>query len=138
MGKAEQIQVVHDFLHNEGYVPNIDKDGDIVFKYEGGTYLIVLDDDDQEFFRLIFPSFWTLESPAERARAEHAALKVTAQTKVAKVYLTHDNTWAAVELFYTSIEHVIPIFYRSMRALRSIVKSFADEMAQPPQTENSR
>lgn len=44
MGKAETVKIYSDFLREEGYVPQIDKDGDIVFKVEGGTYLIILDE----------------------------------------------------------------------------------------------
>lgn len=128
MNKAARIEQFAEFLRSEGYLPNIDKDGDIVFKFEGGTYLVIVDDADSQYFRILFPSFWAIESPSERTKAEQVAYRVTTDTKVAKVYLVSDNTWAAIEAFYASIDHAQAAFPRSMQALRSITRSFADGM----------
>lgn len=128
MDKAARIEQFADFLRSEGYLPKIDDDGDIVFKFEGGTYLIILDDADPQYFRILFPGFWELESPSERLKAEQIAFKVTAETKVAKVYLVRDNTWAAIEAFYASVDHAQAAFPRSMQALRSIARAFSEGM----------
>ncbi len=128
MSKADRIRTFSDFLRGEGYMPTIDGDGDIMFKREGRTYLVVLDDDDDEFFRILFPGFWKIENDEERRRVERAALKATTDTKVAKVFPIRDNTWATIELFCSSIEHAKPIFTRALGALEVAVHTFADEM----------
>ena len=75
------------------------KTSDLVFKYEGGNYLLVADADDEAFVRVIFPNFWPLESDAECAAALQAISIVNSRCKAAKVYTTNDNSnvVAAVE-----------------------------------------
>ncbi len=77
----------------------IDEDGDVAFKCEGRTHVILIDPDDDTFFNLALPCFWSIESEQERAKVAQVAQFATAQTKVAKVYPTKDNTIAAVEMF---------------------------------------
>lgn len=126
--KAYRVNIFSDFLRSEGYVPEIDDDGDIVFKYEGFTYLIILDATDEEFFRVVLPNFWSIENVVERAKVEQAAIAATADTKVAKVFPVRDNVWATVELFCSPIENAKDVFRRSMSALQTAVRTFADEM----------
>ena len=128
MSKAERIQNFEAFLKEEGYAPILDADGDLVFKCEGRTYLILLEDNDEEFFRIVFPNFWRIESPAEREAVQRAALQATAETKVAKVYPLGDNTWATIEMFCPTVEEAKPVFERSMNALHAAVALFVEEM----------
>ncbi len=129
MSKKERAEIFSDFLRAEGYMPQLDQDGDIIFKVEGRTYLIILDDEDEEFFRLVFPNFWSIDSPSERAQVEKAALQATAKTKVAKIFPTsNDNVWGTIELFSSKPEHIKPVFRRSLGALRSAVNTFVTQM----------
>ncbi len=128
MSKANNVQFYSDFLRAEGYVPQLDKDGDIIFKVEGGTYLILLDERDDEFFRLTYPNFWAIESQDERIKVEKAALVATGNTKVAKIFPVGNNVWGTIELFVGSPEAVKPIFSRSLSALRTAVNTFKEEM----------
>jgi hypothetical protein len=61
---------------------------------------------DEEFFRLIFifPAFWSIDSDQERTRAMLAAASATAETKVAKVFLVGDNTYASTGVPGTHLE----------------------------------
>ncbi len=128
VNKAQRIQVYYDFLKNEGYLPQLDRDGNIVFKVEGRTYLVLLDEQDEPFFRLVFPNFWRIESEEERHKVERAALIATAGTKVAKIFPISDNTWGTIEMFAATPESVLPVFMRSLSALNTAVMKFVEEM----------
>jgi hypothetical protein len=128
MNKAERAQIYSDYLRGEGYLPSIDQDGDVKFKKEGGIYYIMFSEEDAEFFRLVFPNFWSIETTEERAKVEKAALHATAGTKVAKVFPVKDNVWATIELFCSPPECFKPVFPRSMSALRAAVETFAEKM----------
>ncbi len=128
MNKAQRTQMYFDYLKREGYLPELDRDGDIVFKIEGRTYLIILDENDEPFFRLVFPNFWSIESEGERLKVEHAAVVATASTKAAKVFPVGNNTWATIEMFAESPTSVIPVFKRSLSALNTAVMKFVEEM----------
>ncbi|MEZ6067482.1 MAG: YbjN domain-containing protein [Planctomycetaceae bacterium] len=125
----EQLQEIYmQFLKEEGYVPHVDEDGDVVFKAEGRTYFIGVNEKDPEFFRLVFPFFWEIESEAERTKAFSACNHANLETKVAKVFVVKDNTWASVELFVQSPEDFKPLFKRSLSAIKVSVDSFAEKM----------
>ena len=128
MTKEERVEMYREFLAEEGYVPKIHGDGDVVFKYEGGLFFISTDEDDEELFRLVVPNFWAIESEAEREKAAKAALEATKRTKVAKVYLTKDDTEAVIEMFCSPPEAFKAVFGRSLSALRACVKIFREEM----------
>lgn len=128
MDKEEKVRAFSDFLRQEGYVPTVDEDGDIRLKIQGRTYYVIFDDKDELFFRVIFPNFWGIESDDERIKVERAALKATAETKVAKVFTVRENTWATVEIFSSSVDNAQKIFSRSVSALQTAVRTFADEM----------
>lgn len=118
------------FLEEEGYRPHIDEDGDVVFKEEGRTYYIDVDDSDEEFFRIVFPNFWEIESTEELARVIYAANYATMKTKVAKVYVRSDgqDTIASAELFFADREQFKPVFHRAMAAIRAAVQTFVDKV----------
>jgi hypothetical protein len=117
-----------DFLRSEGYVPEIDKDGDIAFKLEGGSYIIFANEDDPEYYSILFPNFWPIENEAERARAYVAASQASAGTKCAKVFVLKDNVSAAVELLFGEPEQFKEVFRRSIATVRTAAKTFAERM----------
>ncbi|MDZ7337921.1 MAG: hypothetical protein ONB30_05225 [candidate division KSB1 bacterium] len=129
MDKQQRAKMYQDFLLEEGYTTTIDDDGDVIFKSEGRTYAILIDDRDEDFFRIVFPNFWPIESKQERLKVEQAALQATAETKVAKVFPVRDNVWASIEMFCSPPDVFKAVFARSMSALRAAVGSFAEKMA---------
>lgn len=130
MNRTERAEAFRRFLSDEGFRPTLDEDGDVVFKVEGYMYYISVEEDDQ-FFRLIFPNFWPVESDAERERAERAALTVTAHMKVVKVLPTARGVLATVEMFCVAPEAVYPVFQRCVQAIQGAVRAFMDEMRGP-------
>ena len=128
MTRQERLDLYREFLDQEGFRPSIDGDGDLVFKIEGKTYFVFADPNDAPFFRLVFPSFWSIENEDERAKAYVAAHDATAQTKVAKVFVVEDDTWASLELFCDPPETVRPVLLRGLSAVQSAVDTFAQIM----------
>jgi hypothetical protein len=130
MTREERAQAYVGFLLDEGFRPSVDADGDVVFKVEGYTYYISVGE-DEEYFRLIFPNFWPLESEDERARAKAAALRVSNRMMVVKVLAIEDGVVAKVEMFAPSPDAVFPVFHRAIRAIQGAVRAFRDEMYGP-------
>jgi hypothetical protein len=97
-------------------------------KVEGRTYCILISKDDDEFFRLLYPNFWKIESEQERARVERACLEACCNTKVAKVFPVRDNVWATIEIFCLPVESFKLVFKRCLSALRAAVGTFAEQM----------
>ena len=127
MTQQELAQLYFDYLEAEGYRPEMEE-GFVRFKSDGGTYLIVVDEDDEQYFRMIFPNFWPIESEEERRKVLVAADHATSETKVAKVFTVRDNVWATIEIFCAEPQEFQAIFSRAMRALKAGVRTFLDKM----------
>lgn len=117
-----------DFLTAEGYKPTIDADGDIVFSKGAMTYFIAVRQDDPEYFSIVMPNFWEIESQQEYLQVLVAADSANAKSKVAKVYTLKNNTWAAVEIFVSKPEDFKVIFPRSLKAINEAIENFVAKM----------
>jgi hypothetical protein len=117
------------YLQAEGYTPKVDSDGDVTFKAEGRSFYIEVNEDDLEFFRVVFPNFWEIESETERAEAAAAASWANMRTKVAKVYLTtRDDTSISAELFVVRPEDFQEVFPRCISVITTALEHFRDRM----------
>ena len=126
MGKTTEKYL--NYLKEEGYAPSLDEDGDIKFKVEGKLYFLFIDDEDEEFYKLVFPNFWSVDDEPERDKIMHACVHAARTVKVVKVYTVRDNTWAVIEMFLASTDDIGTIFPRSLRALQAGVQSFVEKM----------
>ncbi len=93
-----------DYLKQEGYVPQLDMQGNIVFKREGLTYVLFTSLDDPNFLRLVCPGIWKIDSDELRARTLAALNLVCANIKVVKAFVVDDQVWVAAETFLETEE----------------------------------
>lgn len=116
-------------LNSEGFRPEVDSDGDVHFKYEGGNYFVTSNCDDG-YFQLLFPNFWRIESGEELAKVVLAASTATRGTKDAKVWVNAslDNVSASAESLINSPADVRHFLGRSLRVIRRAVDTFVEEM----------
>lgn len=126
-----KVDLYTQYLQQEGFLPKVDEDGDVVFKAEGLTYVLFSAEDDEEYFRLAIPNFWGIEPGDEqdRMRVLAASASVTAQMKVAKVQVIRDKVWASVEMLIDPIENFTKVFPRSLRMLQATIREFRDAVA---------
>ncbi|MDR1955620.1 MAG: hypothetical protein LBQ30_02055 [Treponema sp.] len=129
MSKSQLQQMYVTYLREQGYQTNVDSDGDVTFKAEGYNFYIVVDEDDLESFRIVFPNFWEIESTAERVRAYEAAMYATRTTKVASVYITsRDNTSIDANIFVGKPEDFKLHFRRMIDVILIARRDFIDKM----------
>jgi len=122
------ISTIREILAEEGFRPDIDEDGDITFKYQGYSILIMPDEDDELYLRFVLPNFWPIESEAEREQAVETSVKVTRRVKAAKVFPVKDQMWATVEIFLSSEKCLKDVLDRILSVLHVSVETFAEEM----------
>jgi hypothetical protein len=115
-------------LSDEGFRPEIDSDGDIHFKHEGGNYYI-LEDSDEQCIYILYPNFRAIDSE-EQVQALRAAATATRTTKAAKVLLTPkgDSVSAAFESLVSAPPEMRHILVRGLRCIQSAVNKFKEEM----------
>lgn len=117
-----------DYLSAEGYRPEVDDDGDVVFKREGLTYFINVAEDDQEFFSVVLPNIWPIESETERAMVLAAADRANGKAKVSKVFTMDDDVWVATELFVARPGDFTGVFQRALSAIDTATDIFTGNM----------
>lgn len=128
--RVEDLQQAYlDLLRREGYSPELDKDGSILFKHEGGRYLIIIDPKDRTFLQLAFPGFWRLETDQDRQKALAAANEASRRTKVIKVVVGKATVFATAEMFLEKPADLGPVLGRCLGGLQLGVKIFTDAMA---------
>lgn len=103
MTKKERIINV---LERMGYKPKIDKEGDIMLRYQLKTlFFLVNDDDEENFVNVILPQFAEIDDGEETLYLA-ACNKVTRGTRMVKVYVdqTFKNITASCEFYYANDE----------------------------------
>ncbi|MFK7926207.1 MAG: hypothetical protein AB8H47_29935 [Bacteroidia bacterium] len=126
---VNQLQIRYlEFLESQEIEGKIDTDGDIQFKHEERSYFIEVDATDTEFFRLVLPNVWPIESEEERLQVLRAVDFVNNQVKVAKTYTVKDNVWIGIEVFRDDIDDYEEYFERSLQVIDRSVDYFIQKM----------
>ena len=121
MTKKEQIINV---LERMGYKPKIDKEGDIMLRYQLKTLFFLDNDDDEEnFVNVILPQFAEIDDGEETLYLA-ACNKVTRGTRMVKVYVdqTFKNITASCEFYYANDESLEFNLQKSLSIL-SIIRT---------------
>ena len=125
---ASELQMMYlNILKKNDIEAWVDEDGDIQFKYSTRTYFIDVDENDPNFFRVVLPNLWPIESELERLEVVMALDKVNAKFKVVKGYMNKDNVWLAAEIFCSVAEHEKHIM-RCLQVIESGVDLYVEEM----------
>jgi hypothetical protein len=120
--------IFKNFLAEEGFRPEVDDDGDVVFKREGRVFFIDVHEDDPEFFMIALPNIWPIESAEERIQVLSAAAHTNENEKAAKVFTKKDDVWITIEMFVNDPEDFKTVFDRSLEAIDSAVDTFVARM----------
>ena len=136
MDMKELRQFCMDHLKEEGYVPKIDDDGDIAFKCEGDKFYIQLDEEDIQFFRMIFLGNWECEDEEEKIRMYKAASDTNRGMKMVKTSIRDDSTvTVAIECLLNNAEYFTINFARWLSAMKSAIETFKEKMSESEEAE---
>jgi len=122
---------VWNLLEQEGYRGiAADEDGDIRYKAEGLSLVMIFNDRDPGYLRLAVPSFWPIDDDAERATAYRIGNDITRDSKCVSIFVTpNDNVWASVEWLTTGPEAIDgPMLVRLSEMLLAGAGEFRREM----------
>lgn len=120
---AEQLKLRNDiqlFLKEEGYMPEVDKDGDITFKKEGALYYVMIDKrDTSPMFLALSSDFYTYEAPYTR---EFLASLLPELNLNKGVKLVFRNTTFSIqgEMFLVRAETFKYAFYKLIEQIDSV------------------
>jgi hypothetical protein len=117
-----------EYLQKEGYRPLLNDNGMVEFKHEGDVFVLIPDENDAEFFRMFYPSIWTLESETDRSKAIAGAYEVASSVKAAKILIQRDQVHAVVESLLPELEVFPRILERTLGICRVAAHKFGEFM----------
>ena len=105
-----------EFLKTQGFCPEVDEHGGIIFKYQMATFLFINNDEDEEFFQLAMPHIYQVTDD-NRDIVLEAANKTNTSMKVAKISVLDDSVWAFFEILLDQSPDVKDIIPRALNIL---------------------
>ena len=116
-------------LQEEGYIPKLLEEHEgILFKYEGGSYIIRVSENDPQTFFVLYPAFWPIESEVERLKVYTKLDYVNYNVSVAKFFISKDSVSGAVELYIENPNNIKPVFNRIMKSIQKGTAMFINAM----------
>lgn len=108
---------IKSYLSQEGYVPTIDTDGDIAFKYEGSKYFISVDNYGEMVYVTV--SYYMNAEDTNSTLLRRVANDVERGLKLVRIYLTQNQQTLILECAAanTSIAEFRRMFYNYMEIL---------------------
>lgn len=118
---------VLEFLRKEGFCPEVDENGSIVFKYQMVTFLLINNDEDNDFFQLTIPYIYDVTDDNRDIMLE-AANKTNTTMKVAKICVIDDSVWALFEILLDQSPAVEDIMPRALNILMATRQTFYENV----------
>ena len=128
--EPSRLDIILEFLAEEGFRPQKASETSVVFKYEGKRRWVDLDESDTTWYQVVAPNIWEIESEDELQKAYEAANLVNRSLKNVKAYVRRDGENVFVEFgsFYDYTDELLPHLLRMVKIVNSGVKKFTELM----------
>ncbi len=128
MNKKELIMRT---LEKMGYSPEIDKDGDIMFRFQMKIIYVLTGEDEDPYVAMMLPQFHEFEEGQETLVLA-ICNKMTRELKLVKVYIdqTFENVTSTCEFYYANEEALEQNLRKSLHMLGVIRTIFRKELAE--------
>lgn len=114
---------IQNFLKQEGFLPEIDSDGDIKFKREGNTYYIRVDKKNKSPMYVCLRSYFSYDDNLTKTKIKEALPDLNLWRAV-KVVMLDEQFAVQADMFLTSSEAFKTVFYKII----GIVADVEDEV----------
>ena len=128
MNKKELILQI---LEKMGYKPEIDNDGDIMFRFQMKSVFVMTGDEDEKYVSVMLPQFHEIVD-GEETLVLAVCNKMTRELKLAKAYIdqTFKNVTATCEFFYANEESLEQNLRNSLQMLGVVRTVFRNNLAE--------
>lgn len=129
--KKDRSQALNDLMNllvRQGFTPQEESEVGIHFQFEGETYYIAPQNDDNTFSQLLYPNFWSLESEDEIGCALFACDLVNRKAKLVKLHTADDDVWANIESLHDSPADFVGFLPQYLRFIQESVRVFGEVM----------
>ena len=125
----EKKELIMSVLERMGYLPEIDKDGDILFHYQMKTIYVMMEDGEESYVSMMLLQFYEIDEGEETAVLA-VCNKMNRELKVAKIYVdqTFKNVTATWEFFVANEEALEMNIRKSLRFLSVVRTVFRENL----------
>lgn len=124
-GQLKLRSDIETFLKEEGYVPEIDSDGDIKFKKEGKIYYVQISKVDKSPMYVRMYKYYTYSESFTRAKIAKA-LESTNLNKGVKILCFDNSYYYQSEQYLNNAETFKFTFYKLLSQLEALQKEIAE------------
>jgi hypothetical protein len=112
-------------LERMGYNPEIDNDGDIIFRFQMKSVFVLMEGEDEKYVSVMLPQFHEI-ADGEETLVLAVCNKMTRELKLVKVYVdrTFKNVTATCEFFYANEESLENSLDKSLQMLGVVRSQF--------------
>lgn len=135
---SSKRQIYMDFLAKKKFHHRLDSDGDVIFQFCGMSYVLMAEESDPRFVRILLPAFWKIESDIERSRALEAINEINLKYKVAKMGIVSNRVVSMAELWMELPKDLPKDFERILKCLSVSVKQFYKKMIHGMEVEKAK
>ena len=116
-------ELTQEYLRKEGFCPEETEFG-LYFKCEGKNFLLIYDDDDEQYFRLMMPCIFEMTDENED-EVYRAMNEVNSSVKVIKAYIMCENeVWLGFEVLVDTTPVVGDFIPRAISMLNGGARKF--------------
>lgn len=119
---------LEELLAEQGFRLTQDESGFPSIQFEGNTYYLLNDEDDAEFYQVLYPNFWPLESEEESIRALLTCDAVNREGRLVKLHLAEDDVWVSVEAMHETPAAFMHFLPQYLGFIQVAVGAFRDLM----------
>ena len=119
---------VLDFLTEEGFRARLDEEGDVYFKYQGMTYVVITRDNEPTVLQILLPYFWPLEDALTRTRAMEAAMDAHKTVRIGRIIVWEDNVSATVNAYLSDEDSFRAVLLHSVDGLAYLAQYFREQL----------
>ncbi|MFC4427985.1 hypothetical protein [Deinococcus navajonensis] len=125
---ASPLSALKTSLEAQGFQLQEDPEAGLAFMFEGGQYYLPPQHDDEQFYHLLLPNFWALETDEEYGRALFACDAVNREAKLVKLHTADADVWAGIEALHPSPEAFLAALPRYLTFVQEAVRAFREVM----------
>lgn len=119
---GEQLKLrsdIESFLREEGFMPQIDSDGDIAFKKDGDRYYVIIDSRDTSPFYITLSKFYSYGEGLNRHNISEKLDELNLK-KAVKVLLNDKSYVLQSEMFIINAESFKYVFYKLLNQIEAL------------------
>lgn len=131
-------EIIKEYLQKEGCNPQVDEEGDLLFKYQGGTFILHGYDSNDGYLKISMPQIYEVPDDM-RIQAFEAANHTSLMFKVAKTLVCGKYVWIMFEqLEYTGekVDEFVPLVLDILFSSRQEFYEYLEKTAEQEEKES--